>query len=66
MAAKRAMVEPDHPDMSISAQCELMELPRASYYRTPEPESAENLMLMHLIDEEYTRHPAMGSPCAAT
>lgn len=61
MAAKRAMVEPDHPEMSISAQCELLELPRASYYRSPASESDENLMLMRLIDELYTRHPSMGS-----
>ena len=56
------MVEPDRPDISISAQCELIELPRASYYRTPlSSESEENLMLMRLIDELYTRHPSMGS-----
>ena len=62
MVAKRAMVEPDRPDISISAQCELIELPRASYYRTPlSSESEENLMLMRLIDELYTRHPSMGS-----
>jgi len=61
VAAKRAQIEPDHPDISISVQCELMELSRASYYRTPSLESEENLMLMRLIDEEYTRHPSMGS-----
>lgn len=61
MAAKRATVEPDHPILSVSAQCELLELPRASYYRTPSLESEENLMLMRLIDELYTRHPSMGS-----
>ncbi len=61
MAAKRAIVEPDHQELTISAQCELLELPRASYYRTPQPQSEENLMLMQLIDEEYTRHPSKGS-----
>lgn len=61
MAAKRDIIEPDHPDLSISRQCELMELPRASYYRTPSLESEETLMLMGLIDELYTRHPSMGS-----
>jgi len=59
--AKRAMIEPDHQELNISAQCELLELSRASYYRTPEPEPEENLMLMRLIDELYTRHPSMGS-----
>jgi len=55
------MIEPDHQELNISAQCELLELSRASYYRTPEPEPEENLMLMRLIDELYTRHPSMGS-----
>lgn len=61
MAAKRAIIEPDHPSLSINRQCELMELSRASYYRTPSLESEETLMLMGLIDELYTRHPSMGS-----
>ncbi|MHB8176088.1 MAG: IS3 family transposase, partial [Thermoleophilia bacterium] len=61
MAAKRAMVEPDHRKLNVSRQCDLLELSRASYYRTPEPESDENLMLMRLIDELYTRHPSLGS-----
>lgn len=43
-------------------QCELIGLPRASYYRqASEGETAENLELMRLIDEEYTRHPFYGS-----
>jgi len=61
VVAKRALIEPDHPDISTSAPCELIELPRTSYYRTPSSESEENLMLMHLIDELYTRYPSMGS-----
>jgi putative transposase len=41
----------------------LIDLSRASYYRgTPVGgETAENLELMRLIDEEYTRHPFYGS-----
>ena len=36
-------------------------LSRASYYRTPAPETAENLALMRLIDEQYTACPFYGS-----
>ena len=61
MPAKRAIVEPDHPGLSIRRQCSLIELARASYYRTPARESDENLALMRLIDQEYTRHPFLGS-----
>ncbi len=63
MAQKRQCVEPAHPSLSIKRQCELIGLPRASYYREPAAgeETAENLELMRLIDEEYTRHPFYGS-----
>ena len=59
------MIDPAHPVLSIARQCELIQLPRASYYRAvdygPVVETEENLNLMRLIDEEYTRHPFYGS-----
>jgi putative transposase len=56
------MIEPNHPKLSMTQQCELIGLPRASYYRTNNSrESDESLLLMHLIDEEYLRHPFYGS-----
>jgi putative transposase len=57
------MIEPNHGKLSIARQCELIGLNRASYYRCAEgaTETAENLELMRLIDEEYTRHPFYGS-----
>ena len=59
---KRCYIEPEHPELSIARQCELIGLARASYYRSMGmPESEENLALMRLIDEEYTRHPFYGS-----
>ena len=47
--------------MSVRRQCELLGLSRSSYYYEPASESEENLALMRLIDEEYTRHPFYGS-----
>lgn len=38
-----------------------MGLARSSWYYQPTPETDENLALMRLIDEEYTRHPFFGS-----
>jgi putative transposase len=63
VAVKRTMIEPNHPELSIRRQCELLGLNRASWYHEPlqEQESAENVELMHRIDEEYTRHPFYGS-----
>lgn len=54
------MIEPDHPHLSIARQCELVGLARASYYYMSEGETAENLHLMRLLDEQYTRTPFYG------
>lgn len=60
---KRHCIESDHPKLSVARQCELIGLSRSSYYRDAPmgTESEENLRLMRLIDEEYTRHPFYGS-----
>ena len=55
------MIDADDEQLSISRQCELLGLRRSSYYRMPTPETQENDTLMRIIDEEYTRHPFLGS-----
>lgn len=56
---KKRMIDSAHPEISIARQCELIQLSRASYYRTEDLglviETPENLELMRLIDEEYLR-----------
>src|SRR5262249_35830053 len=42
-------------------QCDLLGLSRSSLYYRGVPESAENLRLMRLLDQEYTAHPFLGS-----
>ncbi len=59
---KRTLIEPGHPELSLRRQCELLGLNRASWYYEPAHESAENLRLMRLIDEQYTRTPFYGWP----
>jgi putative transposase len=44
----------------VRCQCGLLGLSRSAWYYEPAVESRENLRLMRLIDEEYTRHPVMG------
>lgn len=44
----------------MARQCELVGLARSSYYYHPMPESEENLLLMRLLDEQYTRTPFYG------
>jgi putative transposase len=45
----------------VRRQCELLGLGRSSLYYEPATETAENLWLMRLIDQEYTAHPFLGS-----
>ena len=45
----------------MARQCELLDLCRASYYYRPVGENAEDLALLRLLDEQYTRTPFYGS-----
>ena len=47
--------------MSIQQQCELLGVPRSTYYYQPRPESAENLRLLRQLDELYLKCPFYGS-----
>jgi putative transposase len=57
---KHGLIEPAHPQISIARQCELVGLSRSSFYYDAHGESAENLQLMRLLDEQYTRTPFSG------
>ncbi len=50
----------DDSGISIARQCELLGLSRSSYYYEPIGESAENLLYMRLIDEQYLETPYYG------
>ena len=45
----------------MAEQCRLLGLPRSTYYHAGLGESAENLKLMRLIDEQYLHTPFSGS-----
>ena len=49
------MIEPMNPLIPVYRQWELIGLPRSSYYYEAGKESEYNLLLMRLIDEQYTR-----------
>jgi putative transposase len=57
---RRVLVEPEAPTLSVARQCALLGLARSSWYYTPAGESAENLALMRLLDEQYTHTPFYG------
>ncbi len=54
------LVEPNHQRISLRRQCELLGLHRSGLYYEPQAESAWNLELMRLLDEQYTRTPFYG------
>jgi putative transposase len=58
---RRRMIEPEHPKLPVTEQCELLGLPRSSYYPEPLPESDDNRRLMRVIDERYLACPFFGS-----
>lgn len=56
------MIEPKHKRLSISRQCDLIGLPRASYYYAPKSDDRYNQLMMNMIDEQFTKTPFYGVP----
>jgi putative transposase len=57
---KQALIDRTHAKLSVRDQCQLFGLNRSRLYYQPTPETTENLELMRLLDEEYTRYPFKG------
>ena len=57
---KISLVELDFKSISTARQCELLGLNRSSFYYVPIGESDTNLLIMRLLDQEYTKHPFYG------
>jgi len=54
------LIEPDHPQISVARQCELVGVSRSSFYDVSKGERLEHLQFMRLLDEQYTRTPFDG------
>lgn len=54
------MIEPEHPDISVSRQCELLDLARSTLYYKAVAVDPYELHLMNLIDHQYTATPFYG------
>ena len=54
------MIDPHDSEFSRRRQCGLLGINRSSLYYPPAGKSAENLRLMRLLDEQYTRTPYYG------
>jgi putative transposase len=48
-------------ELSIACQCDLLDIPRSSFYYKPEPVSEDDLSLMKLIDQCYLELPYYGT-----
>ena len=55
------MIEPDHPQLSVVRQCELVSISRSGFYHRPTGETALNLELMRLIDAQFLETPWYGA-----
>ena len=55
------MIDREHPSLSISRQCRLLEVSRSTLYYRPLGESAQTLALMRRIDKLYLKYPFYGS-----
>lgn len=58
---RRQWIDPRHPQLTILQQCDLLGLPRSTYYYQPRPESEENLRLLRQLDQLYLDCPFFGS-----
>lgn len=54
------MIERSNPELSVSEQCQLLSIPRSSYYYQPKGESKLNLELMLEIDRQFLETPFYG------
>ncbi len=55
------MLDSKHPGLSLTRQCNLLDINRSSVYYKPRPVCAEDLEIMKLIDEQYMKRPVCGS-----
>ncbi len=55
------MITREHPELSLSRQCEVLSISRSSFYHAPMGESPSSLALMRRIDELFLKYPFYGS-----
>jgi putative transposase len=54
------LIDPGNDMIPVCRQCELLGLPRSSYYYDSQGDDGYNLSLMNLIDEQFTKTPFYG------
>lgn len=56
-----SLIDAEYKGISVRRQCALLGVNRSSLYYQPEEVNAENLELLRLVDEIYTKHPFFGT-----
>ncbi len=55
------MIKPNKSKLSVTKQCELLEISRSAYYYNSLPEDEEELKIKRMIDRIFIEHPFKGS-----
>ena len=63
---RRALLDRNHPELSVRRQCALLSLARSGVYRPVPCQDETDLALMRRIDELFLAHPFLGSRRMAT
>ena len=63
---RKAMINRDRTDLSLTRQCKLLKISRPSLYYAPMGMNAETLELMNEIDRVFTNYPVFVSRQIAT
>ena len=58
---RRQLIDSAHTALPVTRQCELMSVSRSSFYDEPVGETAADLALMRLIDEQFLATPWYGT-----
>ena len=60
LEARKMWIEPEHSELSIRQQCDVLGINRSSWYYRPVGIDDYTLMLMHELDKQYTETPFYG------
>ncbi|WP_100405628.1 hypothetical protein [Bacillus solitudinis] len=60
MKDRKSLIEPNYPKLSISRQCDVLQISQSSYYTSSKEPSLDDVLLMNCIDEIHTNFPGFG------
>lgn len=61
VADRKLLLEPEHKLLSVRQQCKILEVNRSNIYYTPKVMGEDELLLLRVVDESYTKYPFFGT-----